>query len=153
MKKDFAKVLKAKKEAPEKHREFIGEWLKKGHLAEVTLLYEAEKINRSNDAAFFYGLGYAYALTDTKQNSDAEVKAITNYETALQLDPSMFWAHYSLGANLQKARKGRSGTLQISDLSHIKSKILSRALLYRRNSSQTRQSCRSDPNPSNLHKP
>ena len=33
MKKDFAKVLNAKKEAPKKHREFIGEWLKKGHLA------------------------------------------------------------------------------------------------------------------------
>ena len=105
MKKDFAKVLNAKKEAPEKHREFIGEWLKKGHLAEVTLLYEAEKINRSNDAAFFYGLGYAYALTDTKENSDAEVKAITHYETALQLDPSMFWAHYSLGAIYKKQEK------------------------------------------------
>ena len=134
-----------KKEAPKKHREFIGEWLKKGHLAEVTLLYEAEKINRSNDAAFFYGLGYAYALTDTKENSDTEVKAITNYETALQLDPSMFWAHYSLGAIYKKQEKDDQALSKFQGLSYIKSKVLSRALLHRRNSSQTRQSYRSDP--------
>ncbi len=102
MQKDFAKVLKAKKDAPEKHRELIAEWQKEGHLAELIQRYETEKVNRENDAAFIYGLGYAYALTDTKQNADAEELAISHYETALQLDPSLFWAHYSLGAIYQK---------------------------------------------------
>ncbi|MDE0086097.1 MAG: tetratricopeptide repeat protein [Candidatus Poribacteria bacterium] len=102
MQKDFAKVLKAQKDAPEKHRELIAEWQKEGHLAELIQRYETEKVNRENDAAFIYGLGYAYALTDTKQNADAEEIAISHYETALQLDPSLFWAHYSLGAIYQK---------------------------------------------------
>ena len=105
MQKDFAKVLKAKKDAPEKHRDLIAEWRKEGHLAELTLLYETEKVNRSNDAAFLYGLGYAYALTDSKPSENAEEKAIGYYETALQLDPSLFWAHYSLGAIYQKQQK------------------------------------------------
>ncbi len=105
MQKDFAKVLKATKDAPEKHRQLIAKWRKEGHLAELTQLYETEKANRSSDAAFIYGIGYAYALTDTKQNADAEEIAIGYYETALQLDPSMFWAHYSLGAIYQKQEK------------------------------------------------
>ena len=105
MQKDFAKVLKANKDAPQKHRELIAKWQKEGHIAELIQRYETEEVNRANDAAFIYGLGYAYALTDTKQNQNAEEKAIGYYETALQLDPSLFWAHYSLGAIYQKQQK------------------------------------------------
>lgn len=105
MQKDFAKVLKAKKDAAQKHREYIVEWRKNGHLADVTLLYEAQKANYVTNAAFIYGLGYAYALTDIKENPDAENYAISHYETALQLDPSMFWAHFSLGAIYQRQEK------------------------------------------------
>ncbi len=105
MQKDFAKVLKTKEDLPVKHREYIVKWRKNGHLDAVTQLYEAQKVNYSDNAAFIYALGYAYALTDTKDNPEAETKAITNFETALQLDSSMFWAHYSLGAIYQKQKK------------------------------------------------
>ncbi len=105
MQKDFAKVLKARKDATVKHREYIVKWRKNGHLDDVTQLYEAQKVNYSDNAAYVYGLGYAYALTDIRENPEAETKAIANYEAALQLDPSMFWAHYSLGAIYQKQEK------------------------------------------------
>ncbi len=105
MQKDFAKVLKARKDATVKHREYIVKWRKNGHLNDVTNLYEAQKVNYSENAPFIYGLGYAYALTDIKENPDAETKAIANYEAALQLAPSMFWGHYSLGAIYQKQGK------------------------------------------------
>ena len=105
MQKDFSKVLKARKDAPVKHREYIVQWRKNGHLVDVTLLYEAQKANYATNAAYIYGLGYAYALTDTKENPEAEKNAIVHFETALQLDPSMFWAHYSLGAIYQKQEK------------------------------------------------
>ena len=131
MNKDFTKVLKANKDAPQKHRELIAEWREKGHLTELTLLYETEKVNRANDAAFIYALGYAYALTDTKQNADAEEKAIDYYETSLQHDPSLFWAHYSLGAIYPKTGKIRPSTHQIPNMSYFKSRILSCALLHR----------------------
>ena len=105
MQKDFAKVLKARKDAPQQHREYIVKWRKNGHLSDVTLLYEAQKQNYASNAAYIYGLGYAYALTDINVNPDAENKAIANYEIALQLDPSMFWPHFSLGAIYQKQEK------------------------------------------------
>ena len=105
MQKDFAKVLKARKDATVKHREYIVKWRKNGHLDDVTQLYEAQKVNYSDNAAYVYGLGYAYALTDLKEMPEAETKAIANFEAALQLDPSMFWAHYSLGAIYQKQEK------------------------------------------------
>lgn len=105
MQKDFAKVLKARKDAPQQHREYIVKWRKNGHLADVTLLYEAQKPNYATNAAYIYGLGYAYTLTDLNEIPDAESKAIANYEIALQLDPSMFWAHFSLGAIYQKQEK------------------------------------------------
>ena len=105
MQRDFAKVLKARKDATVKHREYIVRWRKNGHLDDVTKLYEAQKVNYSENAAYIYGLGYAYALTDIADNPDAENQAITHYEAALQLDPSMFWAHYSLGAIYQKQEK------------------------------------------------
>ena len=105
MQKDFAKVLKVKKDAPKEHREFIAEWRKKGHIAELTQLYEAEKVNHPDDAAFIYALGYTYALTNPKENEGAQEKAIGYFETALELDPSLFWAHFSLGAIYKKQKK------------------------------------------------
>ncbi len=105
MQKDFSKALKSTKDTPQKHRELIVEWRKKGYLTELTQLYERVKVNHPDDAALIYGLGYAYALTDIKDNPEAETNAISQYEDALELDPSMFWAHYSLGAIYQKQEK------------------------------------------------
>jgi len=105
MQKDFSKVLNASKNAPQKHRELIIEWRKKGHLAELRQLYERVSESHPDDAALIYGLGYAYALTNVKDIPEAETKAISNYETALELDPSMFWAHFGLGAMYQKQEK------------------------------------------------
>ncbi len=105
MQKDFSKVLNTKKNAPQKHRELIVDWRKKGYLSELTQLYERVKEKHPDDAALIYGLGYTYALTNVKDNPDAETKAITNYETALELDPSMFWAHFGLGAIFQQQEK------------------------------------------------
>ena len=105
MQKDFAKALNASKNAAQRHRELIVDWRKKGHLAELTQLYERVSESHPDDAALIYGLGYAYALTDVKNDPDVETKAITQYETALELDPSMFWAHFGLGAMYQKQEK------------------------------------------------
>lgn len=105
MRKDFAKVLKAKDDAPIRHRNFIVKWREKGHLADVTLLYETQKAKYSDNAAFFYGLGYSYSLTDLRMNDTAQESAIENYETALQLDPTLYFANYSLGAIYKKQEK------------------------------------------------
>ena len=105
MKKEFAKVLSAKNDRVNRHRDFIADWREKEHLTELTQLYELEKVNRTDDAAFIYALGYAYALTEEKDNREAIENAATNFKTAITLDPSMFWAHYSLGALYQRQQK------------------------------------------------
>ena len=105
MKKDFAKVLAAKNNKVNRHRDFIADWREKGYHAELIHLYELEKVNRTNDAAFIYGLGYAYALTEEKDNREAVTHAETNFQAAITLDPSMFWAHCSLGVIYQRQQK------------------------------------------------
>ncbi len=105
MKKGFEKVLSAKNDWVNRHRDFITDWRGKGHLAELIQLYEIEKVNRTDDAAFIYALGYAYALTEEKENREAIENAETHFKTAITLDPSMFWAHYSLGAIYQRQQK------------------------------------------------
>ena len=55
MQKDFSKVLNARKDAPQQHREYIVKWRKKWTLADVTLLYEAQKSNYDTNAAYIYG--------------------------------------------------------------------------------------------------
>ncbi len=105
MKKGFEKVLSAKNDHVNRHRDLIADWREKGHLGELIQLYELEKANRTDDAAFIYGLGYAYALTEEKDDRKAVVKAETNFKVAITLDPSMFWAHYSLGAIYQRQQK------------------------------------------------
>lgn len=105
MKKDFGKVLSSKNDLVNRHRELIADWREKGHLDELIQLYEVEKANRTDDAAFIYGLGYAYALTEENENREALANAETNFAAAIALDPSMFWAHYSLGAIYQRQQK------------------------------------------------
>lgn len=105
MRKDFEKVLKTKKNAPEKHRELIEKWKEEGHLSNLTILYESVKSNKQDDAPFFYGLGYVYILTSPNLKAATDEKAIANFETAIQIDPSLFWAHYSLGAVYKKQER------------------------------------------------
>ena len=101
MKKDFAKVLREKKRPAEKHRDLIGKWQKDGRLSPLLTLYETEKENRKPasatiDAAFYYGLGYTYALhaTETGETLDP---AITYLKHAIEIAPDLFWAHFNLG--------------------------------------------------------
>ncbi len=101
LKKDFAKVLREKKKPIEKHRELIRKYEKKGQLHYLITLYEAEKPNHSNDAPFYYGMGYTYALqTDNPiENRDT---AITYFQHAILIDPALFWPHFNLGAIYQQ---------------------------------------------------
>ena len=82
-----------------------------------------------------------------------EVKAITHYETALQLDPSMFWAHYSLGAIYKKQEKDDQALSKFQTCLTLNPKSYPAHYYIGEIPSQTRQSYRSDPNPLNLHKP
>lgn len=102
LRKDFEKVLKSNKNVPEKHRDLIEKWKEEGHLSDLTTLYESVKPNKQDDAPFFYGLGYVYVLANPNIKATTDEKAIDNFETAIQLDPSLFWAHYSLGAVFKK---------------------------------------------------
>lgn len=105
MKKDFVKVLKEKKKQAEKHREFIAKWQKAGHLDDLINLYETEKTNHPDNAAFYYGLGYTYARSAPTENRDTEAKAIAYFEKAIELDVSLFWAHFNLAVIYKKQAK------------------------------------------------
>lgn len=105
MRKDFENVLKTDRNAPEKHRELIEKWREEGHLIELTTLYESVKPSKQDDAPFLYGLGYVYVLTNPNLKAATDEKAIANFETAIELDPSLFWAHYSLGAVYKKQER------------------------------------------------
>ena len=106
MRKDFAKVLREKKRPAEKHRDFIRKWQEEGRLSALLTLYEVEKENLKPssariDAAFYYGLGYTYALhaTETGETLDS---AITYLQHALEISPDLFWAHFNLGGIYQQ---------------------------------------------------
>lgn len=106
IKKDFAKVLREKKKPAEKHRDLIRKWQEKGRLSALLTLYEREKENREPSsatiaAAFYYGLGYTYALhaTETAETLDP---AVAYLQHALGIDPNLFWAHFNLGGIYQQ---------------------------------------------------
>ena len=101
MQKDFAKVLREKKKPAEKHREFIVKWEKRKRLDAVLTLYAAEEANRSNDAVFFYGFGYAHALHATRTKGEFGT-AVTHFQRALAIAPNLFWAHFNLGGVYQQ---------------------------------------------------
>ena len=112
MKKDFAKVLREKKRPAEKHRDFVRKWQEEGRLPAVLTLYESQKENRQPssatiDAAFYYGLGYTYALhaTETGETFDP---AITYLQHALKIAPDLFWAHFNLGGIYQRREENES---------------------------------------------
>ena len=99
MQKDFAKVLREKKNPAEKHRDFIVKWEKRGHLEALRTLYREEETHRKTDAAFFYGLGYAHAL----QGTETELAtAVTAFQRALEIEPNLFWARFNLGGVYQQ---------------------------------------------------
>ncbi len=101
LKKDFAKVLREKKNPTKKHREFIQKSKEKGHLEYLLTLYEAEKPNRRNDAPFYYAIGYTYALHAANSAENLNI-AVTYFQSAIEMDPVLFWPHFTLGAIYQQ---------------------------------------------------
>ena len=112
IKKDFAKVVREKKRPAEKHRDLIRKWQEEGRLSALLTLYEREKENREPSsatiaAAFYYGLGYTYALhaTETGETLDP---AVAYLQHAVEIDPNQFWAHFNLGGIYQQREEDQS---------------------------------------------
>ena len=96
MRKDYAKVLLEKKKVAEHHRKLVRKWHERGRLLDLIHLYED---NRHHNPAYYYGLGYAYAIIGS---SDQLNKAREAFQQAIALDPGMAWAHFSLGGVYQQ---------------------------------------------------
>lgn len=109
MRKDFAKVLREKKKPAEKHRELILKWQKQERLSPLLMLYTAAEQNLQTQqpsspkikAAFYYGLGYVYALQATQTGEEPDT-AITYLQQALEIEPDLFWARFNLGGIYQE---------------------------------------------------
>ena len=108
--KDFRNVLKEKKPEKQvkKHRDFVNKWKEKGHLEDLTSLYETGVQTEPPNAGLHYGLGYVYATQgriDTTRTTALFEKAANQFEQAISLAPTVSQAHFSLGAIYQEQNK------------------------------------------------
>ena len=118
--KDYDRLMKSEPNKIDAHRTFITKW--KDRTDDLVSIYDKLANSSPNNTLYQYSLGYVYASSGKDENID---KAIEFFRKAVELDPNLITAHFSLGSMYLKKGDYKSAEIELQKSIELDDKFYS----------------------------